>query len=284
MAANNANTISGDDWAGEQGDKWLANIDSFEGMIAPIGEALIAAAAPRPGEAALDIGSGGGMTTIALARATAPTGTATGLDISAPLSMEMLKRAAKAGVSNVSAIIGDAGKVQLQRHAYDILFSRFGVMFFADPVAAFRHLHSSLKPDGRVHFACWASPKENEWVSAVIETISRHIDLPTPEPRAPGPFAFADPGYVEEILQKAGYKNVGIAPWKGVHSFAGKGATPQSAAQFALKAMSVGKTAHAAPAETQAAIRRDLVAAFEKMATPEGIPVRASCWFVSARP
>lgn len=284
MTAKNPDDMRGEDWAGDLGDKWLANIDAFEGMIAPIGEALIDAAAPRPGEAALDIGCGGGQTTMALARAVGPDGTATGLDISAPLTMTALGRAATARVKNISFIVGDAGKVKLQPHAYDLLFSRFGVMFFSDPVAAFAHLHPAMKPSGRVQFACWAPPKENEWVSVVVAALSKRLQLPTPEPRAPGPFAFAEPDYVNSILTDAGYRNIEIDEWRGVQYLGGRGSTPASAANFALNALSVAKIAKAAPENIQTAVEQDLIEALSPLATPDGVAVKAFTWFVRAKP
>lgn len=284
MTATDPEEIKAEDWAGEMGEKWLANLGLFEGMIAPIGEALIDAAKAKPGEAVLDIGCGGGATTIALARAVGPTGTATGLDISPALTAATLKRAAQAGAGNLSCITSDATTVKLQPGAYDLMFSRFGVMFFDDPVKAFRNLRGALKSDGRLLFGCWAPPMENQWILSVMEVLGKHIELPAPVPRAPGPFAFAEPGYVKEILSGAGFKDIEIDAWRGTQYLAGKGSTPKTAADFVVNALSVGELVRKQSPAIQATIRRDIEEAFAEFATPDGVAMQATAWFVKARP
>lgn len=284
MTASDPKAIRGEDWAGEMGERWLANLDLFEEMIAGIGDALIDAAEPRRGETVLDVGCGGGATTIALARAVGPEGTATGLDISHALTDAALRRAARGGVRNIAMITADATTVSLQKHAYDLLFSRFGVMFFDDPVAAFRNLRPSLKAGGRVRFACWAAPVENQWIMTVLGVLSKHIELPPPVPRAPGPFAFAEPDYVRQILSDAGYAHVALVPWRGRVLLGGKGATARSAAEFVIGALSVGEIVRAQPAEIQRVVLNDVEAAFAPFAAGEGVDFAAAVWFVSATP
>ncbi|MEK7266203.1 MAG: methyltransferase domain-containing protein [Pseudomonadota bacterium] len=271
-----------EDWAGDRGDAWLANLPSFEGMIWPLSAAIVEAAAVKPGEAVLDVGCGGGATTMALAKSAAPTGTATGLDISQALAGETLRRCSTAGVSNVSVIVADATKAPLQSAAYDLVFSSFGVMFFDDPVAAFKNLRRALKPGGRLAFACWMSPKENPWNSLVTGVLAKHIVLPKPDPRAPGPFAFADPDYPREILNSAGFSNIAFNEWRGRIFVAGKGSTPSSAADFVLKAMSIGDLVRDLPESSQAAIRRDIEKVFSDFATKGGVEVDTASWFVHA--
>lgn len=283
MAQKGAKDIRAEDWAGEMGEKWLANLDKFEGMIAPVGEALLAAACIAPGEAVLDLGCGGGGTTIALAKAAGKEGRATGLDISPALAAHSAKRAALAGVQNVDFIIGDATVAKLDQGAYDVLFSRFGNMFFEDPVAAFTNLRSALKTGGRAIFSCWAPPEENQWILEVMKAVSRHVDLPAPEPRAPGLFAFAEPDYVREILTKAGFSNVRIEPWRGKQMVGGEGASAKEAADFVVNALSIGAALKDLPGETFAAVVNDIAEALSRHETPEGVAMSATAWFVSAR-
>lgn len=283
MTTADPEMMHAEDWAGELGDNWLRNLDLFEGMIAPIGEAVIAAAEAKRGETVLDVGCGGGATTMALAKAVVPEGTATGVDVSAALASATLQRAARAAIRNVSVINADATTARLQPHSYDLIFSRFGVMFFADPVAAFANLNRAMKKSGRLVFACWAPPTENEWILVVLGVLGKHLDLPAPVPRAPGPFAFAEPDYVTEILNKAGFRHVEIAPWKGVQYLAGKGSTPQSAAHFVLNSLSVGDIVRKQSADMQAVIAHDVEEAFGPFAKREGVAMNATAWLVSAR-
>jgi ubiquinone/menaquinone biosynthesis C-methylase UbiE len=152
--------LKGEDWAGEMGAKWLANLTRFEGMIAPIGEALIRQADFKTGERALDIGCSGGGTTIAIAKAVAPSGEVLGIDISPDLTAASTQRAEDAGVSNIRFICADGATVQLPDAPFDRLFSRFGSMFFPEPHKAFANLHSLLRPGARIDLAVWGPPRE----------------------------------------------------------------------------------------------------------------------------
>jgi len=276
--------IKAEDWAGEMGERWLAHVDKFEGMIAPVGDALVATANVKPGERILDVGCGAGATTLALARETGPTGRVIGLDISPALTKAATKRAEKAGLSNTSFITGDAGTKALEKGGYDLLFSRFGVMFFEDPYAAFANLRSGLSDNGRVLFACWASPMMNEWILDVMQCVTRHVEMEPPTPRAPGPFAFAEPDYVEDILTKAGFSDVKVDPWSGTQYIGGKGMRAKEAAEFVLNALSIGDMARKQSPEVQAALLRDITEAFAAKETPEGVAMKATAWFASAKP
>ena len=275
--------LKGEDWAGDRGEKWLANLGLFEGMIAPIGAALIEAIGPKRGEAVLDIGCGGGATTVALAPLVAPEGTVTGVDISPVLAKAALERAAAERHLNVSMINADAATVKLQPRAYDIITSRFGVMFFDDPVAAFRNLRRALKADGRLCIGVWAPPGENEWASLVIGGLSKYMDLPARDPKAPGPFTLADQEYLHEILNSAGFESIVIDEWTGVHHLGGDGGTPEAAADFVLSSMSIGDLIRTQPEATVNAIRNEVTKAFAPHATPDGVALRAKSWFVTAR-
>jgi ubiquinone/menaquinone biosynthesis C-methylase UbiE len=150
-----------DDWAGARGQRWLRDVDVMEAMLAPIGSAALDHAAHAAGERVLDIGCGGGWTTRQIGAAVGPTGLALGLDISAELVDEAGRRAA--AIPQVRFEAGDAAELVPAGGPFDRLFSRFGVMFFADPTAAFRHMGSQLKPGARLDLAVWANPQWNRW-------------------------------------------------------------------------------------------------------------------------
>ncbi len=286
MAESNASQgVEAAEWAGPMGERWLANLDQFEGMIVEAGEALLKEAAFKPGERVIDIGCGGGATSIEIARQVGLNGSVTGLDISPVLTKHCESRARQAGLSNTRFINGDASKTIVSDANFDRLTSRFGVMFFDDPKAAFKHMHGFLKPGGGLIFACWGPPPENTWMQQIME-VSQRFMPPPPTPPAPpapgemaGPFAFADPDYVRSILTYAGFKQIEIKPWRGKMHVGGRGASPEDAARFMLEAMPMGAALNEQPAEVQRQAREALVQAF---AQHKG-GMQGMCWFVSAR-
>lgn len=282
-ADDKANTIKGEDWAGEMGAKWLANLSRFEGMIAPIGAALLARAAFQPGERVLDIGCGGGGTTIAIANAVAPGGEAVGVDISPDLTAASTKRASEAGVGNVRFFCADASSVQLPNGPFDRLFSRFGSMFFAEPHQAFANLRSLLRPGARIDLAVWAPPRDNLWMMEMMGVVRNHIDIPPAVPRAPGPFAFEDLDYLNEVLAAGGFSNPDVVGYAGLQPVGGAGATPQEAVTFVLSSMAVGKLLDEQGADVRAAAEGELVEMFAKHHVPDqGVMMWGKAWLVSA--
>lgn len=270
-------------WAGPMGEKWLANVLRFEGMIAPVGEALVAAADPAPGEHILDVGCGAGATSLALARAVGPEGRVTGLDISPVLVAEGRRRAADAGLGNLDFILADAAGAPLPAAAYDCLFSRMGTMFFKDPYAAFAHLHGALRPSGRLALACWAPPAQNRWMLEIRAVLGQYLELPQPVPRQPGPFAYDDPAYLGDILRQAGFGPAEFALWQGDQLVGGPGSDPAEAARFILEAMPIGDALAEAPAGVREAVRADVTEMFARYYAPGGVRMPAAAWIVTAR-
>ena len=165
---------------------------------------------PRPGEHVIDVGSGGGTSTLAVAEAVGPEGMVVGVDISAALCRLARERAAARSTPNVEFVLADAQTETIAGGPFDAAISQFGVMFFDDPVAAFRNIHRHLRPGGRLAFACWQAREANPWYFA--EAVAGFIPAP-PEPEPgkspPGPFALADPGRTTTILEHAGFRGVG---------------------------------------------------------------------------
>ncbi|MEG8220141.1 methyltransferase domain-containing protein [Sphingomonas sp. HH69] len=284
QSGDKANTIKGEDWAGEMGTKWLANLARFEGMIAPIGAALLARADFQSGERVLDIGCGGGGTTIAIANAVAPGGEVLGIDISPDLTAASTKRASDAGVGNIRFMCADASTVQLPEAPFDRLFSRFGSMFFAEPHQAFANLRSLLRPGARIDLAVWAPPRDNLWMMEMMGVVRRHVDIPPAVPRAPGPFAFEDLEYLNEVLAAGGFSSPEIMAYTGQQPVGGVGATAQEAVSFVLSSMAVGKALDEQGTDVRAAAEGELLELFAKHHVPnQGVMMQGKAWLVSAK-
>ena len=170
----------------------------------------MAAGLPQAGERVLDVGSGCGDSTMDLAHKVAPAGTVVGIDVSAMMLARARERAAGTDL-NVSFIDDDAQTHVFDRGSFNLLFSRFGTMFFAAPQAAFVNLRRALGAGGRIAFVCWRAREENPWMTIPVQAAARYLPRPQPSPpRAPGPFAFAERDYVLEILHAAGFRDIEI--------------------------------------------------------------------------
>ena len=269
------------DWAGSRGARWLRDLDSLEAMLAPVGEGLIARAALGAGESVVDIGSGGGWTSARAAEAVGPGGRVLGLDISADLVAEAGRR--HAGLPQLAFRAGDAAGKAPPEAPFDRLISRFGVMFFADPAAAWIQLGRLLHPGGRIDVAVWADPKKNPWASELRAVVARHVEVPKPDPLAPGPFQLADEGYFDGVLAGAGFVGIERELVSRPLLVGGAGSTAASAAAFALQAFGAGEALEGAPADTVAAAAADLEGIYAAHETPDGVAVAGAWWLVSAR-
>jgi SAM-dependent methyltransferase len=190
-------------WNSVAGQRWAERQTQIDAMLAPLTEALLAAAAPAADARVLDVGCGCGTTTLALA-ARSPDGAVTGLDVSAP-QLEVARRRGR-DLANLTWTCADAAVHRFGPAAFDLLFSRLGVMFFGDPIAAFANLRESIRPGGRLLFACWRALAENPWARVPLAAALTHLPPPSPpEPEAPGPFAFADAARIVRILTGAGW-------------------------------------------------------------------------------
>ena len=266
-------------WNGRAGRRWAAQQERIDWNLAEITEAVIPFARAKPGEHILDIGCGCGTATLMLARAVRPNGSVAGVDISAPM-LAVARARAHSGQADIPFIEADASVYDFQP-TFDLVFSRFGVMFFADPFAAFANIHKAVAPKGRLAFVCWRSMPENMWAAAPFAA-AKHLLPPqeAPDPHAPGPFAFADGARLTDILSRAGFHDVALTKFDGAMNMG------DTAAEAANEALNIGPLARAAAELDDAARAKilDVVAtAMQKFATPRGIAPAAACWLVSAK-
>jgi SAM-dependent methyltransferase len=266
------NEVAGPRWVGRQAVQEARNAE----MLA----LLLAAAKAAPGEHVLDIGCGTGVTTLPYAEAVGPHGHVTGVDISRP--MLEAARARLAGHANVTLLLADAQVHRFKPGAIDLLTSRLGVMFFADPVAAFTNLYGAVKPGGRLCMAVWAPLAENLQWQIPYDIAVRRLGPPAPsDPRAPGPFAYSDRDYLHSILSRAGFADIDIA--KRGFNIAGS-----DAAGLAEHATGFGQVQRLLEEkQADAAAIRDIAAeteaAFAAYATADGIRIPANCFIAAAR-
>ncbi|WP_323798828.1 methyltransferase domain-containing protein [Parasphingorhabdus sp.] len=272
-----------EDWAGDMGLKWLASLSLFEEMIAPIGDALLARADYQAGETVIDLGCGGGATTLAIAQAVAPSGKVMGVDISPDLVSAARERAVKSGAPNIEFTCADASTVQLADAPYDRLFSRFGSMFFEDPVSAFSNLRGLVRKGGRIDLAIWGPPRDNLWMMEMMGVVRNHVEVPPAVPRAPGPFAFEDLEYLGEIMDGSGFTDMDVVAYQGLQPVGGVDATPEKAVAFALSAMAAGRLLSDKGEAILAAATSELTDVFARHHVPgKGVMMQGKAWLVSA--
>lgn len=265
-------------WNGPEGAHWVDREAQFDAMLAPFIDRILDAAQLQPTNRVLDVGCGSGATSRGVAARAA---SVVGVDISAPMLRRAREHAAADGLTNVEFVQADA-----QEHAFhaefDVIVSRFGVMFFADPAAAFTNLAQALVPGGRLAFACWQDQFANEWVAVPGMTLIPIVGPPDmPPPNAPGPFAFADRERVAGILDAAGFSNVEIDDVQ-MPILLGGGLNVDAAVEF-LAEGGMGKRFLAnADDEARARALEAVHAAFEPFVTPEGVRMGSAVWIVCA--
>jgi SAM-dependent methyltransferase len=278
--ADDGNAAEIDYWNGPGGERWVARQPFQDALLAPVAELLIERAAARAGERVLDIGCGAGATSIALARRVAPNGRVLGVDVSAPL-LERARQLAPPQLP-VEFMLGDATVYPFETGGADLLFSRFGVMFFADPARSFANMLGGLRPGGRMVFACWRAPRENPWLMLPLQAAYRHVPrLPEVGPEQPGLFSFASEERVRRILESAGFSDIRLEPVDPSFDLA-DGHGVDRAVETALGIGPASRALDGQPPELRVAAAESVRAALEPYQQGERVPLRGAIWLVSA--
>ncbi|MEO6841276.1 MAG: methyltransferase domain-containing protein [Bradyrhizobium sp.] len=268
-------------WNGPGGQRWASRQQAQDILLAPVADVLIDRAQPRDGERVIDIGCGSGATTIAFAQKVGRSGHALGVDISGP----MLERARLSAPKDaaIDFVLADATIYPFEAASFDLLASRFGVMFFADPAKSFANVRKALRPTGRLAFACWREPRENPFFMAPLQAVYKHVaKLPPQGPEDPGPFAFASEARVHRILGEAGFTGIAMEPCNLALDVAiGRGI--DAAVQGALEIGPASRALEGHPEDIRAAATNSIREALTAFAKGETVPLPASIWIVTAR-
>jgi SAM-dependent methyltransferase len=268
-------------WNGPGGQRWANRQQTQDILLAPIADLLIDRAKPSAGERIIDVGCGSGATTIAFARKVAPSGHAFGVDISGP----MLARARQSAPADlpVDFVLADATVYPFDPASFDLLASRFGVMFFAEPALSFANMRKALRTSGRLAFACWREPRENPFFMAPLQAVYKHVPkLPPQGPEDPGPFAFASEARVHRILGEAGFTGIAMEPCNLALDVA-IGLGIDAAVQGALEIGPASRALEGHPEDVRAAATKSIREALTAFAKGESVPLPASIWIVTAR-
>jgi SAM-dependent methyltransferase len=268
-------------WNGPAGQRWAERQAAQDVLLKPVADLVVDRAGLKPGERVIDVGCGSGATAIAFARAVAPSGHVLGVDISGPM-LERARQSAPKGLP-VEFVQADATVYPFEPESFDVLASRFGVMFFADPVRSFANMRKALKRSGRLAFACWREPRENPWMIAPLQAVYKHVPkLPPQGPEDPGPFAFASEERVHRILGSAGFTGIAMEACPLSFDIAvGRGL--DAAVQGALEIGPTHRALEGQPAELRAAAIASLREALAPLSKGDTVVLPGSVWIVTAR-
>jgi SAM-dependent methyltransferase len=267
-------------WNDAGGISWVVGQEQLDVQLEPFGVLAMDAAAIQAGELVLDVGCGCGATALDLAARVGASGRVVGLDVSAP----MLERARERGAGlPIDFLLGDAATHPLSPGSFDVLFSRFGVMFFDDPPSAFAHLRTALKREGRVSMVVWQSVADNPWVSVPVAAVAEVIEPPAlGAVGEPGPFSLADPEHLATLLREAGYVDVSLEG-RDMEMTVGGGLPFDAAVEFTLERGPLRRVLASATPEIRAAAAERVTDALSRYEGPSGVRMPAAVWIVTAR-
>jgi SAM-dependent methyltransferase len=265
-------------WNGSGGRAWVDAQNVLDQMFAPLEDLLVEAVITAPVRRVLDVGCGTGSTSLAIARLFGPRGRCVGIDISSPMIASAQARAEKEGRS-ASFIQADAQIYPFEPASFDAIISRFGVMFFDDPVSAFANLRRAAAHDALLQFVAWRGAAENPFMTTAERAAAPLLpNMPVRQPDAPGQFAFADPRRVRHILQESGWVEIDI---RAINVSC---ALPESALMGYLARLGpVGRLLHEADEQTRAEVIDTVRAAFDSYVCGCEVRYNAACWMVGAR-
>lgn len=278
-----ANEREREQWSGAVGAVWVRRQEDLDRLMGSVTELLLARAALGRGQRVLDLGCGAGDSTIAAARAVGATGRVTGIDAAEQLLALGAARAKAAGLSNMDWHLGDAQTDSVPGSPFDAALSRFGIMFFADPAAAFANIRAQLRPGARMTLAAWGPAVENPWFALPARVAADRFGAEAAgDPHAPGPLAFADPGHVLPILRAAGFED-GAAEASDVSL-----THPGGSSALGELATEVGPAARilrlsGASDADRASLRAAVEAALRPFDRPEGAVIPARIMIYTAR-
>jgi SAM-dependent methyltransferase len=267
-------------WNETIGPRWIEQEALLDAQIAPLGLAALERARVAAGERVVDVGCGCGQTSLQLAERVGPGGAVLGVDISSLMLGRARERA-----KDLAQLRFENADAQTHRFAerFDLVFSRFGVMFFADPTAAFANLRAALRPQGRLAFVCWQGIERNPWLLVPLRALAGIVELPAPPPPgSPGPFAFADPERVRGILGAAGFGDVLLTPLAGDLAI-GAGGDLERAVRFAMQMGPASALLREAGDAVRERARDAIRAALAPLVTPTGVRADYAAWVVTAR-
>jgi SAM-dependent methyltransferase len=230
--ASTSNEAQRDYWSGEASRIWVDHTNRFDAQLHQHLAALLEVAQLDSTDRVIDVGCGPGASTVAAAERVAPS-TVTGYDIAPQMVDAATRRIATAGITNARCQVADVQTHRFEADSADIIISRFGVMFFEDPTAAFANLRTAMNDAGRLAFVCWQSAQNNPWMTMPVLAIADLVGVPPVDPNAPGPFSMAEPGTIERILSGAGWQNLSITPHHSELYLGGPG-SPREVAKFAM--------------------------------------------------
>jgi len=274
-----ANSAQVEYWNEKAGPTWARLHEALDRQIGALGEEALRSLALGAGEIVLDIGCGCGQTTLEIANRIGPSGTVIGVDISTPMLAIARQRPLPRVAGRIEFRHTDVQSADLGQQAFDAMFSRFGIMFFSDPAAAFANLRRALRPDGRIAFVCWRPLRENPWMYEPLEAARPLLPPLTPgNPDGPGPFAFEDPDRVRAILDAARFADIEIRR----HDAAIGSGSLEETVQLALQVGPLGAALreHPSYAERVTGQVRDV---FGRWVSNGRVSMPASVWVVHAR-
>lgn len=267
-------------WDEEEGDHWVAEADHFDRMLGPYGDRVIAGLSPEPAEKVVDVGCGSGALALDVGARVGPQGHVLGLDLSGPMLSLARQRAGERGLGNVVFEKSDVQVHDFGAGGFDAVMSRFGVMFFDEPVVAFANLRSAMTPGGRLAFVCWQEPLQNDWLMVPAAVMLEFVPMPEmPAPGAPGPFGLADADRTRSILGDAGWTDVEVEPveveqWVGADAATAIGFISQTQ----ISKLFLGETDDATKDKVWEKVETKLA----EYATDDGIRLPGRSWLVTA--
>lgn len=265
-------------WNGVAGQAWVDEQALLDRVLAPFEALLVEAVRASPARQVLDVGCGTGTTALAVARLLDGSGRCTGIDVSEPMIAAARARAERERAP-ASFVCADAQVYAFQDRSFDMIISRFGVMFFADPVQAFTNLRRAAKDGAGLRFVCWRSPAENPFMTTAERAAAPLLpDLPARQPDAPGPFALADAGRVARILEESGWTSIDIQPIDVPCTL-----RESELDRYLSRFGPVGLALREADEPTRTRVIETVRAAFDRYVVGEDVRYTAACWMVGAR-